>query len=302
MNVAARTDSLPVAERTSICLACRTALAPGESCDAGEGHAVASLASDAGREALVRAAWGPPEARVAEARAALHAEHAVALLAIFGFVVGLCALWLILPGVGPVHLLGAALSMAIFWGGGNLALARRGAAFPVGAPPLPAPEEGRIGLGGVALGEPALVSPASGLTCLAFAVELHFIGYWGDRVMLRDAVTCGFDVLLDDGRIARVPPGRVRLVGPMRQVVDADNLALERYLERIDLQHEAGGAFDPLRYNVVSELLLVRGDPVELVSRFEPEPSGRAPAGHYREAAPAVWVPRGTPVLRIDPR
>jgi len=304
--------SAPVPRRTAVCLACRTALFPGEPCDTDPAHPVASLAESRGRELLVEAAWGPPDVRLGEARVALHAEQAVALLALFGFVAGLLALWLALPGLGPLHVLGAALSMAIFWGGGNLLLARRGSDFPVGARPLlgedadpdprallPAPPISHLGLGGVAAGEATLESPASGSECLAFAVELHFVGYWGDRVMYRDAVTSGFDVLLGDGRIARIPAGRIRLVGPMRQVIDVDNAALEQYLGQVDREHEPGRAFDPLRYNVVAEALLLLGDPVELLSSFEPEVNTRAAPTSYREPAPSLWVARGLPILRL---
>jgi hypothetical protein len=307
----------PVPRRTAICLSCRTALFPGEACDTDSSHGVASLGEARGRELLVEAAWGPPDVRLGEARLALHAEHAVALLSLFGFVAGLLGLWLILPGLGPLHVLGAALSMALFWGGGNLVLARRGSDFPVGARPLlgegaagdddgeetsvPAAltTRGRLGQRGTAAGEAMLESPASGAECLAFAVELHFVGYWGDRVMYRDAVTCGFDVLLTDGRIARVPPGRIRLVAPMRQVIDVDNVALESYLRDVDREHEPGRAFDPLRYNVVAEALLLLGDPVELLSRFEPEVNARAAPTSYREPAPSVWVAQELPILRL---
>jgi len=326
-----------VPRRTSICLSCRTALTSGERCDVDPSHPIASLEEPRGRELLVEAAWGPPDVRLGEARLALHAEHAVALLSLFGFVAGLFALWLILPGLGPLHILGAALSMALFWGSGNLLLARRGSLFPIGARPhegaaalgdgrgtsaalgdgrgtstalalaplsTPAGVPGRrLGLYGTATGENSLESPASGSECLAFAIELHFVGYWGDRVMYRDAITCGFDVLVADGRIARVRPGRVRLVAPMRQVIDVDNVALERYLHAIDGEHEAGRAFDPLRYNVVAEALLLFGESVELLSPLEPEVNARAAPTGYREPAPAIWVPRGLPVLRLwDPR
>jgi hypothetical protein len=300
-----------VPQRTAICLSCRTALFPGEACDADPSHPVAALDEARGRELLVEAAWGPPDVRLGEARLALHAEHAVALLSLFGFVAGLFALWLVLPGLGPLHILGAALSMALFWGAGNLLLARRGGDFPVGGRPLlgegrarallpaQALEVRQLGVRGIAAGETLLESPASGAECLAFAIELHFVGYWGDRVMYRDAVTSGFDVLLADGRVARVPAGRVRLIGPMRQVIDVDNVALERYLHTIDRQHEPGRAFDPLRYNVVAEALLLLGESVELLSSFEPEVNARAAPTGYREPAPSVWVARGLPVLRL---
>jgi hypothetical protein len=301
----------PVPRRSAICLACRTALFAGERCETDPLHAVASLDEPRGRERLVDAAWGPPEVRLGEARLAVHAEHAAALLAAFGFVAGLLALWLILPGLGPLHVMGAALSMALFWGGGNLLLARRASDFPVGARPLLGEGEdeqrgtalapARLGVRGMAAGQATVESPASRTECLAFAVELHFVGYWGDRIMYRDAVTCGFDVLLVDGRIARVPPGRARLLAPMRQVIDVDNVALERYLRGVDREHEAGRAFDPLRYNVVAEAVLLLGDTVELLTPLEPEVNTRAAPTGYREPAPAVWVAHGIPILRLWP-
>jgi hypothetical protein len=286
-------------DRTAICLTCRTALLPGEGCDADPAHPVASLDGASGRDLLVDATWGPLEVRTSEARLALHSEHAVALLAVFGFLAGLFLLWLIMPGIGPLHLLGTALTMALFWGGGNQLLARRGSAFPIGAPVLSLGDGSRLGLTGVAIGAPGLESPASGARCLAWALELHFVGYWGDRTMYRDAITSGFEVELDDGRLARVAAGRIRLLGPLQQVIDLDNLSLEEHLSRVDREHPNRRAFDPLRYNVVAEAMLLAGDRVELMSRFEPEPTTRAMPTGYRDPAPSILVARGIPVLRL---
>lgn len=292
-------------------MVCRTALGRGERCDDDPAHEVVALAEDEGREVLVRATWGTPDVRLAETRMALHAQQAVALLAIFGFLVGLCGLWVVMPGLGALHVLGAAASMALFWGGGNLMLGRKPSAFPVGGRPLlAAAASGEasadhgplLGMNGVAAGSRTLLAPASGIECLAYAIELHYVGFGGDRVMLRDAAGAGFDVVLDDGRVAHIPPGRIRLVAPMRQVIDVDNHALERYLISLDPQHEPGRAFDPLRYNVVAETVLLRGEPVELLSRFEPEVNPRAAPTGYREPAPVVWVARELPVLRLSER
>ena len=292
-------------------MVCRTALTRGERCDTDPAHEVVALGDDDGRELLVRAAWGTPDVRLAETRMAMHAQQAVALLAIFGFLVGLCGLWVVMPGLGALHVLGAAASMALFWGGGNLMLGQRPSTFPVGGRPLlgagaepdaAAVDAPLFGLNGVASGSQTLLAPASGIECAAYAIELHYVGYGGDRVMLRDAASAGFDVVLGDGRIAHIPAGRVRLVAPMRQVVNLDNHALEHYLGSLDPQHEPGRAFNPLRYNVVAEAVLLAGEPVELLSRFEPEVNPRAAPTGYREPAPVVWVARGLPVLRLSER
>lgn len=291
-----------VAGRAAICLGCRTALLPGETrCDLDhdDDEPIVSLMG-ADREALVTATWGPPEIREAQWRLALRAEQVVAGVGIAGFLIGLGVMWVVLPGVGPLHILGAGLSMALFWGGAGAALRRRRPEYPpLAAPLLPAARQ--LGPRGRVDGDAELVSPATAQGCVGYSIELRLAGQAGvaERVMFRDAVTSGFEVHLDGGGVARVPSGRLRLLGPMRQAIDFDNKELEAYLEAIDPQHSPELAFDPLRYDAVYEQLLMSGDSVELVDGFEPVVDPRSGPTHYREAPRSVLAPRKVPVLRL---
>lgn len=301
----------PLRQRTAVCLTCRTALFPGEACDDDPAHEVVPLDRAAGRQQLVEAAWGSLEVRRREAPPPIPSERVMAMMVAVSVMLVLIGVSLALPGVtaGPLHILAAALVMTLFGGGVHILTSRHRDAFPVGGRHLlgdggasgPEPSGVALGMRGVAAGHAALESPATGSECLAFAIELHLVGYWGDSVMYRDAVTCGFDILLSDGRIARVPAGRVRLLAPMRQLIDVDNAALEAYLRDADPEHEPTSVLDPLRFNVITEATLLLGDHVELLSRFEPEVNVKAAPTGYREPAPTILAARGLPILRLDP-
>ncbi|MCG8416338.1 MAG: hypothetical protein MJE77_00180 [Proteobacteria bacterium] len=318
--------------RNALCLQCRTALFEGESCAIDSAHSVADMDDVYGREVLVAAVWGPRHVREYNLRSASRAQQNLTALASIG--AGLGALtWALLPGVGILPLFGGLASGAVLWTCGNRMLGNRPTAYPVGAEPLPDTTGMGLGRRGEVMraevpgtlddiaratpgdldgiergqrrndhptqGEMRLFSPASGTMCMAYAVQLHYQGYWGDRIMFRDAVTAGFEVELDCGRIAYIPAGRVRLVGPMHQQIDVDNLRLDRYIKAFDPRHSAGDAFDPLRFNVVYEQVIVPGDRVELISLFEPVVNARANPTHYREPAPSILAPRGVPILRL---
>jgi hypothetical protein len=297
--VVALSSESALARRTAVCLDCRTALFQEEVCDLCRGQRIASLADAVGRERLVEAAWGSPEVRALELRRSAQAEQSVTVVGMAGFFAGFLILLGLIPTVEPVHILGSAAAMALFWAAGHYALARRGHVFPVGADRQLPPRRGAMGPRGNAIGEPRLSGPATRHPCVGYAIELHMVGNWGERVMYRDAVSSGFDVYLDNGRIARIPPGRIRIVGRLRQVVDFDNLDLEEYLRQVDAEHTPNGAFDPLQYNVVYEACVTSGARVELLSSFEPAVNPRGRLLNYREAAPSVMLPQGIPVLRL---
>ena len=304
-----------VPQRNALCLECRTALFDQESCDMDGKHPVSSMADIYGREMLVTAVWGPLRTREQNHRAATRSRQALTALASLGGMVGLLGTWLLAPVPGILPLLGGVASGAMVWYGGNKVAGGPRSDYPMGAADNSGayhgavrargsgswPQGGQASLGrrGTVEGERVLESPAAATRCVAYALELHFAGSGIDRVMYRDAVTAGFDVQLDGGRIARIPPGRIRLLGTIHQEIDVDNVHLERYLARFDPRHRDGDAFDPLRHNVVCEQVILPGDRIELLSPFDPMVNARARPTHYRIPAPSLLTPRGVPVIRL---
>ena len=137
---------------------------------------------------------------------------------------------------------------------------------------------------------------------MAYALELHYEGSFGTRVMYRDAVCVGFDLELGDRQVARVPAGRIRLFGSVDQTVDFDNLEVERHIAAFDEKRSGRNGFDPLRYNIVYEQLLMAGDRVLLANDLEPTIDPDALPPHYRESMANYLAPRGIPRLRLDSR
>jgi hypothetical protein len=85
----------------------------------------------------------------------------------------------------------------------------------------------------------------------------------------------------------------------MQQQIDVDNISLDEHLRTILPGYRPESPFNPLYHNVVCEQLLLPGDQVELLGRFEPIPSRHAEATMYRDAPPSILAPRGVPLLRI---
>lgn len=294
---------MSVPRRAGFCLHCRTALMAGESCDQDGEHTALALDDVYSREALIAAVWGPVHVRREQLVASYRAQQSLAGLTVAGAAAGVLASTLFLPFVGATAaLLSGVASGGVFFTLGKRALRREQHAYPVGAEPLQLAAGLRRGRRGRVTGELALVAPASATECVAYAMELHYEDHWGDRVMYRDAVTAAMRVELDGGGVARIPAGRIRLAGAMHQEIDVDNVLLERHLAAFDPQRPPESApesvFDPLRYNVVYEQIIVPGDRVELASAFEPMVNAAAGPTHYRESAPSVLVPRGVPVVR----
>jgi hypothetical protein len=288
-----------VKPRTTICLGCRTALFAGESCDLSPDHEVADIGTEAGRERLLAATWGDGPERERAAAAAVRAQRFSGACGVGGFGAGSFLAWLALSAGAPEMVASGIAGGLITYSGSWLSL-RRGAIPAPRGPAADAVDGAPVrGPRGVVAGDSEAVSPACGVDCVAYAIELQLDGPWGTRVMFRDAVTLGFDVVLESGGLARVPAGRFRLPGPMRQLVDFDNRAIEDHLREFDEAHDPGLLFDPLRYNVVAESVLVPGDRVQLASTFEPEVNPRAVATSYRDQARALLTPRGVPVIRL---
>lgn len=139
----------------------------------------------------------------------------------------------------------------------------------------------------------ALVAPASGAECLAFGLELHARSA-NRPVVLRDALTSGFDVELVDGRRVRVLPGRVRIDGDARTYRPAEAPALDAFLDALDPGRTPDEPLDPIPFDLAIERVVRAGAVIELASDFE-----LAGDGVYRDAAETLWVVRGLPWIGI---
>lgn len=277
------------------CLDCRTALHDDDVCDANKDHRVVRLNQRGAHEELVAVAWGAASVRESERAMAQRSDQALVLLTGFILATGLLGVWLITSALTLPHIVGVMIvAMGVLFGGAYTL--RRNRNFPVGGTPL---LEGRTGgAGGEVTGRPNVYSPATATLCVAYGIELHLEGDGADRVMYRDGFTCGFDVELDDGSLARVPPGRIRIVGDMRQAIDLDNPELEAYLAEVDSRRAPDSPYDPFRYNVVYEAVVLPGDRIELLSTFEPRVAANAPAPLYRKSMPSVLWPNKVPCIR----
>lgn len=284
-----------MATPSSFCLDCRTALHNDDVCDGGDDHRVVSLARSGAHEALVTVTWGNAQSRELDQQRRRQLERAWDLGALGVFFATMLVAWL-LTGVSFWFLaapFAALVAMAVVYsrlgGEGRKQL-------PIGGVALLG--DGSLYGRGEIDGEPTLRSPATGTACLAYALELHLEGSGEARAMYRDAVTCGFDIQLEDGSLARVPRGRIRFAGPMRQAIDVDNRELDSYLAELDERRAPDSDYDPFRYNVVYEAVLLPGDRIELLSPFEPRLSAAAPTTLYRNSMPSVLVPRTIPRIR----
>ncbi len=147
--------------------------------------------------------------------------------------------------------------------------------------------------GTVKTGTPIATPWRSG-KCLAYAFELHEKRVFGGGAMLRDAQTAGFEITLDDGRILRVPEGRVRILGD-REKEDVEKERMTTFLEGIDPRYGATKERNVFPYDHARALTIMPGDRVEVLGQVETAAGG---AAGYRENA-AVLTPVGVPVLRV---
>jgi hypothetical protein len=153
------------------------------------------------------------------------------------------------------------------------------------------------GVGTVRSGTP-LALPWRAGSAFGYAMELREERVFGGGAMLRDAVTAGFEVLLDDGRVVSIPPSRIRIVGRLAKE-SADKTWLDRWLDGV-----ASGLTEPARplcpYDYVRAKTIKPGDRVAILSELTITADGAA-ASAYRANA-GVLVPVGIPILRVADR
>ncbi len=276
----------------TVCLECRTAFLGGGRCD-GRAHTTVNLASERG--ALIEAVWGDfrhqieavRRVYVARARAFQSTAAGVGLGVVAGLVLG----------AGPIAVVAAMTGGAVMVSALAGRTARRAPpVHPRGAAPLPPLTPFARGRIRAAEG---VTSPASGLECAAWALELRYDASFGSRIMLRAGETGGMDIALDSGDRARIPAGSLRLVQTLPQLADHDVAELEDWLRSIDPARSIAGELCPaIPYNVIGEDALQVGDRVELYQAYEPQVLAGGSAALYRDAPATILMPRGIATLR----
>jgi hypothetical protein len=268
-------------------------------------HGVVSIDDLYGRECLIAAVWGPPRSRLEQLHTRQRTNQALSGMAALGSVAGMLASTVLFPAAGAATaLLGGALSGSLFWLCGKRVVSSTQPTYPVSAEPLQLPAVD-LHQHGTVRGSMDLVAPASGCGCVAYAIELRHEDDFGARVMFRDAICSGFEVVLEDGQSVRVPAGRIRFFGAMHQQVDFDNVLLETYMDRFDPRRSPSQTFDPLRYNVVYEQVIFPNDRVHLTCELQSTVDNHALPPSYREAMPTYLTPRGIPgflLSEVSPR
>lgn len=302
--------------RHRVCLGCRTLLGKGETCGGRKGHAIAALDVAADRARLDDEVWGP-DSRARKLRQA--AKVGAGGGAFGGFLQGCnaCDALQGLEGCGNladagegivavlVFMLAAAAFaiVAALLGWLVMALvrwirARMDTPKPHGALRKPPKASGRTNGTGVVSGESRVALPWTSGEALAYAFELHTKTAFGGGALLRDAVTAGFDVTLDDGNVVRVPPGRVTVVGKLPPA-DIERRQLARFVDDIDARHEVEER--PLfPYDFARAVAIGPGDRVEVLGELERTADGAQ--GHGYRASAGLLTPIGVPVLRVRER
>jgi hypothetical protein len=275
----------------AVCVTCRAVVPDGVAC-----HGTVVALDGPARAVLVDAIWGPESERAAFARRAHVAKLRNAVWMGGGATAGI----MVTLAIAPVALITASFAALV----GSLAGSTAGRLFgrtshasgyPAGAAPATVPPRFAAGRIGRSLG---LVAPAGGAECAGWAIELRYVGGWGNHVMLRIGATAGMDLVVDGGATLRVPAGPLRLVHPLRQLDDLEAAELELMLRMIDPQRGATHEpFSPLPYNVVTEDTLHVGDRVEIYGVVEPEVVETGDR-LYRDAPATILVPRGVIALR----
>lgn len=275
-----------------MCLACRTAFVGGGRCE-GDAHTTVNLAHE--RPALIEAVWGDFRHQIEAVRRVYTARARAFQSTAAGLGLGVIAG--VALGAGSLAMVGAITGGAVAFSAIASQRARRSPpTHPRGAEPLPpltSFARGRI------RSAEGLASPASGLSCAAWALELRYDAIFGSRVMLRAGLTAGMEISLDNGERARIPAGALRLVQSLPQLADHDVAELEDWLREIDPARTIAGELCPaIPFNVIGEDALQVGDRVELFQAYEPAVIAGASAALYREAPATILMPRGIATLR----
>ena len=292
--------------RTRICIACRTTFGPGETCPGGRVHETVSLQDPRGRARLDDEVWGPDS----RARKARQAARAGAGGAGIGSVLEGCGGCDAggLDGCGELGseaaivvlgiLLVAGVAIVLFWFVRWLVRAIREKLErpkPHGAlRAAPRPKARVVAASGVVRDGTPLALPWAAGSAFAYAMELYEARPFGGGAMLREAVSARLDIALDDGRVLRIPAGRIRVLGSLPQV-EGERARIEGRLGLLDPGRGPDQA-SLFPFDHVRGLTLGPGTRVEVLGEVTQSPEGSE--GGYRAGA-GVLVPVGVPVLRV---
>jgi len=293
--------------RTRVCLDCRLVVGELPACPGGKKHRIVNLATE-GRAKLVDEVWGPPSWRRERrklARAGSGGAAAGGLGEFFtscGGCDGCSAIDLggelgAVIGAILVVLAVALIAVLLVWAIGKLIAyirMRRNMLKPHGAM-LPAAPTSVRRARGVVVGEPKGTSPLTREPCVGWALELSSKRFVGSAVMLRDGESFGFDVRLEDGRVARVPPGLLTLSRGGDEQREA--IFLEEHLQTIDPAFSAEDPEPTMPHDRVAAIELRPGDEVELVGPLHLAPDPEATQS-YRGTAAMVLVPNAVACIR----
>ncbi|MBI2395348.1 MAG: hypothetical protein HYV09_37610, partial [Deltaproteobacteria bacterium] len=261
--------------RSRVCLDCRLVVGDLPACPGGANHRVVDLASPA-RAALVDEVWGPPSWR-RERRRLARAGGGGAAAGGLGEALGSCGGCDGCSGLGAGAELGelvgailvilavALIAVVLVWAIGKLIAyvrARRNMPKPNGALLPPTRHGARRRVRGVVLGEPRGVSALTSAPCVGWAIELSSERFAGNAVMLRDGASLGFDVRLEDGRVAHVPAGPLLLATGGAQ--DDAPERLEEHLRSVDPAWAPGDEEPAIPFDRVAAVDVRPGDEVEI--------------------------------------
>jgi hypothetical protein len=318
-------EPVPPPVRHRVCLGCRTLLGKGETCGAKKGHAIAALDRSADRARLDDEVWGP-DSRARKLRQAAKvgagggafggflqgcnacdalqglegcgnlADAGEGIVAVLVFIVAAAAFAIVAALVGW-------LVMALV----RWIRARMDKPKPHGALRKPPKASGRTHGTGAVSGQARVALPWKSGDALAYALELHTKTAFGGGALLRDAVTAGFDVTLDDGVVVRMPPGRVTIVGSLPPA-EIERGRVDRFLGDIDPRHDADVADVEegaekralFPYDFARAVEIGPGDRVEVLGELERTADGAQ--GHGYRASAGLMTPVGVPVLRVRQR
>lgn len=273
---------------------CRTALAPGERCDAHPRATPLDLAAVEARGLAAHRVWGPPHVSVRKVAQVGGAGGGAGGL--FESCEGCDASNLELSGEGAAALLviiiAAFAAVALYYLIKYIVYAVRS----YRERPRPAgsswkPLRPRRALRGKVRSAVGTKAPFSGIACAAWGVVVQHERTTGGPFMLRDGATAGMEIELDDGRVMSIPAGRVRVDGNGSK----ENVT-EAYLRGIDPSYVANEERPVIPVDEAREVRLALGEAVEIIGGLEERFDPNAPAG-YRDAPGTMLVVAGTPTL-----